>query len=132
MAQRILHEDTSITIAYDYTNEWLHVTWHAHQDGDTVRAGALKMLEYVHSERCSKVLNDNREVATMWLDAAEWGGREWFPKMQLAGCQYFAWVYSPNIYSRLSTDMTLQHNLAGLIVLTFDDIDTASAWLHHM
>jgi hypothetical protein len=132
MAQRILHQDSAITIAYDYTKEWLHVTWHARQDGNTVRAGALKMLDYVREERCSKVLNDNREVATLWLDAAEWGGREWFPQMQAAGCQYFAWVYSPHIYSRLSTDMTLQHNLAGLIVLTFDDIETASAWLHHM
>lgn len=132
MAQRTLHDDPTITIVYDYMHEWLHVTWHGAQDGETVRAGATKMLEYVRDERCTKVLNDNTEVATMWSDAAEWGGTVWFPQMQQAGCEYFAWIYSPNLYSRLSTDMTLEHNLAGLIVCTFDDMDTASAWLRQM
>lgn len=132
MALHTLHLDSTITIAYDYANEWLLVNWHGNQTGDTVRAGAMRMLDFVRQERCSKVLNDNREVTSMWADAAEWGGREWFPLMHEAGCQYFAWIYSPNLYSRLSTDMTLQHNAAGVIVCTFDDADTASAWLRQM
>ena len=68
----------------------------------------------------------------MWSEAAEWGGRVWFPVMEAAGLEYFAWVYSPNVYSRLSTDLTLQFAPAGSVVATFDDRATAQAWLAQM
>ncbi|QIL76114.1 hypothetical protein [Hymenobacter sp. HDW8] len=133
MALRLLFESKDITIYYDYTNEWLHVEWQKNQDMESVQAGAGKMLECMRQEQCHKVLNDNRLVETMWSDASEWGGKVWLPAMAEAGLQYFAWVYSPNLYSRLSTDLTLQHAPAvGPIVFTFDNIDTASAWLRQM
>lgn len=46
------------------------------------------------------------------------------------GLEYFAWIYSPNAYSRLSTDLTLANtSVQRPVVGTFDDIDLASAWL---
>ncbi|GAB3830426.1 hypothetical protein GCM10028821_18740 [Hymenobacter jeollabukensis] len=131
MALRLLHQDAVISISYDYTNDWLYVDWQAEQDAFSVQAGALKMLELLRQERARKVLNDNRRVQTIWADASEWGGKVWFPLMAEAGLEYFAWVYSPNVYSRLSTDLTLQHT-SKPVVMTFDSIDTASAWLRQM
>ncbi|RAK68288.1 hypothetical protein [Hymenobacter edaphi] len=131
MALRLLHQDAVISIAYDYTNDWLYADWQAEQDSFSVQAGALKMLELLRQERARKVLNDNRRVQTIWADASEWGGRVWFPLMAEAGLEYFAWVYSPNVYSRLSTDLTLQHTRKP-VVMTFDSMDTASAWLRQM
>ncbi|KAA9333451.1 hypothetical protein F0P96_10810 [Hymenobacter busanensis] len=131
MALRLLHEDHTLTISYDYLNDWLYVDWQAHQDLLSVQAGCLKMLELLKVERCRKVLNDNRRVQTIWSEAAEWGGRVWFPAMAEGGLEYFAWVYSPNIYSRLSTDLTLQHTLKPVVV-AFDNIDTATSWLKQM
>ncbi|WP_149867074.1 hypothetical protein [Solirubrum puertoriconensis] len=64
-------------------------------------------------------------------DAAAWGGQVWFPAMAEGGLEYFAWVYSPNIYSRLSTDLMMSHAQRPL-VLAFDDADTATAWLRQM
>lgn len=133
MALRLLFGSEDITIYYDYSNEWLYVEWQKNQDMESVQAGAGKMLECMRQEQCHKVLNDNRLVETMWSDASEWGGKVWLPAMAEAGLQYFAWVYSPNVYSRLSTDLTLQHAPeVGPIVFTFDNIDTASAWLRQM
>ncbi|AYA37559.1 hypothetical protein D3Y59_11170 [Hymenobacter oligotrophus] len=131
MALRTLYEDATISIYYDFGNDWLYVDWGPDQDLTSVQAGALQMLECLKQERCRKVLNDNRQVQTIWADAAEWGGKVWFPAMAAAGLEYFAWVYSPNVYSRLSTDLTLQHTTKP-IVMTFDNLDTASSWLRHM
>lgn len=131
MALRLLHEDSTIAIYFDYQESWLYVDWIGDQDGDSVKAGALRMLELLRQEQCRKVLNDNRRVTSMWADAAVWGGTEWFPAMTEAGLEYFAWVYSPNVYSRLSTDLTLQHTTRP-VVLTFDSMDTATAWLRQM
>ena len=132
MALQILLEEPNITIAYDHLNEWLYADWHGDQDLASVQHGALEMLRLMQQQRCHKVLNDNTRVTSMWSEAAEWGGTEWFPAMTAAGLQYFAWVYSPNLYSRLSTDLTLQVTTGSPVVATFDDMDTARAWLAQM
>ncbi|GAB3232756.1 hypothetical protein GCM10027346_20220 [Hymenobacter seoulensis] len=131
MALRLLHQDASISICFDYQENWLSAEWTGEQNGETVKAGALRMLDLMRQEQCHKVLNDNRLVTSMWSEAAEWGGTEWFPAMADAGLEYFAWVYSPNVYSRLSTDLTLKYTTRP-VVLTFDSMDTASAWLRQM
>jgi len=131
MAQRVVSHTAYLTITYDYINEWLYADWAPDQDLASVQAGCLQLLECLREERCHKVLNDNTRVMTIWSDAAEWGGKVWFPAMADAGLEYFAWVYSPNVYSRLSTDLTLQHTTHPLI-LTFDSRETAVAWLKQM
>jgi hypothetical protein len=131
MALRLLHEDSSLSISYDYLNDWLYVDWQPMQDLHSVQQGCLKMLELLKSERCHKVLNDNRRVETIWAEAAEWGGKVWFPAMADGGCEYFAWIYSPNLYSRLSTDRTMEYTIRPVVV-AFDSIDTATVWLQQM
>ena len=132
MALQILLEESHILIAYDHANQWLYADWRGDQNLTTVQHGALEMLRLLTEQRCLKVLNNNTAVTSMWSAAAEWGGAVWFPSMVAAGLQYFAWVYSPNVYSRLSTDLTLQFTANNPVVATFDELDTAKAWLSQM
>ncbi|WP_324675191.1 hypothetical protein [Hymenobacter sp. GOD-10R] len=131
MFLRSLLQSPTIEISFDHRNDWLYAEWVGDQDFDSVKQGCLQMLDFMKAERCHKVLNDNRLVTSMWSDAAEWGGHVWFPAMKDAGLEYFAWVYSPNVFSRLSTDLTLQHTTQP-VVLTFDNVETAKAWLVQM
>lgn len=131
MASQILLSQPHLLIAYDYENEWLFAEWIGDQNLQSVQQGCEQMLEFLKAERCQKVLNDNSRVTSMWSDAAEWGGKVWFPAMAEGGLEYFAWVYSPNLYSRLSTDLTLRYTTSPIIA-TFDDVPTASAWLRQM
>lgn len=133
MALQTLLEASHITIFYDHLDDWLLADWHGEQNLESVQHGALQMLRLLGQQRTRKVLNDNTLVTSMWSDAAEWGGRIWFPQMVEAGLEFFAWVYSPNTYSRLSTDLTLQHTPAARpVVATFDELATAKAWLRQM
>ncbi|AYA38053.1 hypothetical protein D3Y59_14000 [Hymenobacter oligotrophus] len=131
MAQ-LLFQAATIEIQFDPLNDWLYVNWLGNQTEESVRAGATKILEYVQQERTRKVLNDNSYVTGMWGGAAEWIGQELMPALSAAGLEYAAWVYSPDIYSRLSTDSSLQHVTGGVIVLPFDDVATAGSWLRQM
>ncbi|ALD22463.1 hypothetical protein [Hymenobacter sp. DG25A] len=131
MATQELLSQPHLLISYDYENEWLYADWIGDQDLQSVQEGCEQLLEFLKAERCQKVLNDNSRVTSMWSDAAEWGGKVWFPAMAEGGLKYFAWVYSPNHYSRLSTDLMLGYTTSP-IVATFDDIGTASAWLRQM
>ena len=129
MSLQTLFEAPHITISFDHLNEWLLVDWHGNQDLASVQQGGQEMLRLLPLQRCHKVLNDNTRVTSIWSDAAEWAGKDWFPAMMAFGLQYFTWVYSPNLYSHLSTDLTLQFTISNPVVATFDDIDTAKAWL---
>lgn len=132
MSLQLLLEAPHITITYDHLQEWLCASWHGEQNLATVQQGGQELLRLLTQQRCHKVLNDNTDVTGMWSEAAEWAGKEWFPAMNAAGLSYFAWVYSPNIYSRLSTDLTLQFTQSNVVVSTFDDLATAQAWLRQV
>jgi len=132
MSLQILLEEPHIIITYDHLHEWLIADWQGDQDLSTVQHGCLEMLRLLRLQHSRKVLNDNTRVTNMWSEAAEWAGTQWFPMMAEAGLEYFAWVYSTNHYSRLSTDLTLQYTAGSPVVATFDDLETAKSWLAQM
>lgn len=121
-----------ITISYNILDDVLYADWTGNQTEESVMDGCEKMLAYLKKYRCSKVLNDNTHVTSIWVDASEWVGVDWFPRMHAAGCKLFAWVYSPNVYSRLSTDKVLQYDLKSVIATTFQSKQNAEAWLKAM
>ena len=125
MSLQTLLDGPHIIISYDHLREWLVADWHGEQDLASVQQGGADILRLLVQQRCHKVLNDNTGVTGMWSEAAEWAGKDWFPAMTAAGLQYFAWVYSPNVYSRLSTDLTLQFTAGNPVIATFDDVKTA-------
>ncbi|GAA4389008.1 hypothetical protein GCM10027048_32330 [Hymenobacter coalescens] len=128
---RGLHSNQFVSISYDLANDWLYVDWKAEQTEQPVRDNCLVLLELVKRHLVRRVLNDNRQVQTMWAAAAEWGGTVWFPALADAGVDYFAWIYSPHLYSRLSTDQTLAYTQRP-VVLTFEEYETAQRWLQAM
>jgi hypothetical protein len=127
MANRILYDVPSLTISYDYLDDWLYLDWHGNLDDESVVAGALKLLELLPQERCAKVLNDNTRITGLWADAAKWGSDVFFPQLYEAG-----WVYSPERYSQLSAELAVQRTSAGIIIMTFRDLSTAAEWLRSM
>ncbi|ALW84117.1 hypothetical protein AUC43_02790 [Hymenobacter sedentarius] len=132
MAQRILYDVPTLTIAYDYTDDWLYLDWHGNLDNETVMSGALKLLELLKQERCTKVLNDNTRTTGLWDDAAMWGGEVFFPQLYEAGCRHFAWVFSRERFSQLSAELAVQRTLSGIGIMTFHDLPTAAEWLRHV
>ncbi|MFD3001359.1 hypothetical protein ACFS7Z_13375 [Pontibacter toksunensis] len=132
MTGRILTTEPHITISYDVVEDVLYADWTGDQTKESVMDGCDKMLYYLKLHHCKKVLNDNSRVTSIWDDASEWVAVDWFPRMHKAGCRHFAWVYSPNQYSRLSADKSLGYGIRGVIATTFDSKETALAWLRVM
>jgi hypothetical protein len=128
MAYKILVLEPFITIQYRFDFGGLYVDWTGDQSKESVIQGCELMLECLKSEKCRKILNDNSNVTSIWSDASEWVARDWFPRMSEAGMDYFAWVYSPNVYSKLSTDKTLAYTPKSLII-PFYSVASAEEWL---
>ena len=132
MSQRVLYDVPFLTISYDYTHDWLYADWHGQLDDEVVVTGALKLLELLKLERCSKVLNDNTHIKGIWADAAQWGAQEFLPQLYEAGCRFFAWVYSADTYSKLSAELAVERTNSGIVIMTFQDVETAAGWLGQM
>jgi hypothetical protein len=132
MTERVLYEVPALAIVYDYENNWLRLDWRGTLDDEIVKAGALRLLELLQEEQCSKVLNDNSQVEGLWADSARWGGEVLFPALYEAGCRYFAWVLSPERYSQLSAQLAVEQTTAGIVFMTFHDLAAAATWLRRM
>ena len=132
MHAQVLYRNSYITIQYDVVDDYLSAIWTGEQTGESIREGCELILKHLARQHGHKVLNDNTQVKGMWADAADWVANNWLPRMQQAGCQYFAHVYSPDLYSRLSADKSFANGVKDLILTTFQEKGPAQSWLKAM
>jgi len=124
----LLFSESFIQISYDAEGDWIYANWIGFQTVKSVKEGCEKILQALIDESCVKVLNDNTQVEGIWSGAATWVGAEWFPRMSEAGLKCFAWVYSPSVFSQLSTDKALNHTKESF-VRVFYTLEEAKTWL---
>ncbi|MDP9046907.1 MAG: HAMP domain-containing histidine kinase, partial [Bacteroidota bacterium] len=123
------YQDDNLTITRNEARQRLDVDWTGFQDMESVQRGCLLMLEYLKLHHYHKVLNDNTNVLGTWAEAVDWVGNVWFPMMEAAGLKYFAHLFSPSTFSRLSAQKSIDI-MAGIITTQyFTDIDLAGQWL---
>lgn len=123
------YRDSFITIDYNAEQHWLEVDWTGFQDLASVQRGCLLMLDYLRRHQCSRVINDNTRVQGNWSEAVDWVGNTWFPMMEQAGLRYFAHIFSPSTFSRLSAQKSIDI-MAGIITTQyFTDYQLAREWI---
>ena len=132
MIDRILALEPHISIHYNALDDIMYADWTGEQTRESVIDGCEKIVQYIKQYKCSKLLNDNTHVTSIWSDGADWVAAEWFHMLNDAGCKLLAWVYSPNIYSKLSADEALKYGTKTVITLTFQSKETAASWLKVM
>lgn len=128
--KHLYYKDDHITIAYHQQHRRLDVDWTGFQSFESVQHGGMKLLEMLKENQCSKILNDNRNVLGTWSEAAEWTGEVWFPMIEKAGLKYFAWIYSPSMFSRLSAKKSVDIAVGNVVTQFFTDPDFAEDWLN--
>jgi hypothetical protein len=125
----ILYRESYIVIELNHVENWLYVNWRGYVTYETVTAGCEQILNSMKEQRCYKILNDNTNVEGIWSGASKWVGQDWFPRMQEAGMDCFAWVYSPSTLSRLSADKSLRYAKEEVCIKMFDSVEDAANWL---
>lgn len=118
-----------ITVRYDETNQWIEANWLGYQNFESVKKGCMIMLDLMKKNGCTKVLNDNTHVLGNWSEASDWGAEFWFPAMQKAGLQHFAWIYSPSTFSRMAAHKTVDIMLGSITAQFFTEKEAAIRWL---
>lgn len=125
-----LYSDSSIDILLDPDTRILHANWKGYQSLNTGTQGCTHILDMMVRHQAYQILNDNTDARGLWMGAAEWAAREWFPRMKDAGMQRFAWVYSPAKFSQISADTAMALlDPVEIGVRVFHDKTDALAWL---
>jgi hypothetical protein len=132
MNRERLYASKNVDIEFDEQGKFLYANWKGFQTVDNVKFGCEKILELLKQKKITRVLNDNRQVTGPWQGAAEWGAKEWFPRMFAAGLTHFAWIQSTSVFSQLSTEKTLSETdeskkTQGIRI--FDDLEMARKWV---
>ena len=125
----ILYRESYIVIELNHKEDWIYVNWRGFVNYDTVTAGCEKILHFMEEYQSYKILNDNTNVEGMWSGVSKWVGQDWIPRMDAAGMQCFAWVYSSSKLSRLSTDKALSFVQDYDCISTFENLEDAQEWL---
>lgn len=127
-----LFSENFIEISFDPKAKILLANWKGYQSVASIRTGCEAMLKFLTEKKLHKVLNDNTNVLGIWRSAAEWMAHDWFPRMNAAGLESFAWVYSASRLSQISTDDTLAMLDAGKFgIKLFYEKPEAHNWLEN-
>ncbi len=121
-----------LTLSFDEQGDFIYANWKGFQTLDNVKFGCEKMLEFLKQKNTSRVLNDNGLVTGPWQGAAEWGAKEWFPRMFAASLTHFAWIQSTSVFSQLSAEKTLSETDESWKtqgIRAFDDPELARKWV---
>ncbi|GGG47987.1 hypothetical protein [Hymenobacter glacieicola] len=125
--QHIIVDSPGITISYDYLNQWLYVNWWGEHNQESTRAACSLILQALSEWPTAKILNDNSNITRAAMQLTAWG-IAWLRDMYAAGLRYLAWVYAPNFQGREASE-EMRRYIEKPLVVTFDDIDSAYAWL---
>ncbi|NQX38150.1 two-component system, chemotaxis family, CheB/CheR fusion protein [Pedobacter steynii] len=129
--KHLFYKDESITVSYNKQYRRLDVDWTGFQSFESVQRGGMLLLEMLRENQCNKILNDNRNVLGTWSEASEWAGEVWFPMIEKAGLEYFAWIYSPSVFSQLSAKKSVDIAVGNVVTQFFTDISFAEDWLNN-
>lgn len=124
------YQNSNITITYSEKKHCVNADWTGFQNLNSVQQGGMMLFEMLVKNNCHKMLNDNRNVLGTWSEASDWAGKEWFPMMEKAGLQYFAWVFSPIAFSQLSAKKSIDVAPHHVTVQFFTDITLAEDWIN--
>ena len=115
---------------YPEENYFLY-NWIGFQNKESIMENGIKLLKTFEAKPgCTRVLNDNSQVTGPWQDSAEWAVSEWFPAMEKAGLQKFAWIFPSNIFAELSAKkVSTSLEATSKFLKTFYSMNEAKIWL---
>ena len=124
MKHRILHESAALVLEYDVVEDYIHAIWARDQTPTSIAAGYECILEMLEREYCHRLLDNHEAIHGYWAELADWFSLDWYPRVQRAGLENHAVVYSTDLLGRRSTEEALSGILGGAVA-GFDDVDTA-------
>lgn len=131
MHLELLRQTPVVSVYYDTSNDWLFADWHGELTLPLVQASCQALIQCFWQRPCTRVLNNNTDVAHVSPDVPQWLAEDYLRYLSQSGveCQV-AWV-CPSSTSRQLLTSTVTHYFPTAGVTLFDELSEAYAWLQH-
>jgi hypothetical protein len=127
--QKSLLQESSVAAYYDLVNNWFYLSWFGEQKLKSRMQAFDQVLDYFKVARCTKILNDNSASTSTWTDCALWMTNDWLPRAEQYGLRTMAWVYSSDPSVRKTAEEMLSRLHGKIIIIPFEQLEDAEAWL---
>lgn len=126
---QLIHPGGEVFVTISFCQNYIEARWSGHVTADNVITAAEVYLSLLHKTPVSRLLNNKSDATGDWTEANDWLEFEWLPKAIKAGLHAIAYVYSNNMFSRLSSHDLIQRMTPSIWVKDFNDPALAEAWL---
>ena len=130
------HEQGDVFLMFTAKREYIEAKWFGHITANDVITAAKVYLELLKKYPNPRLLNDKTDVSGDWVDANDWLEFEWLPKAIDAGLRCFAHVYSPDLFSTLSSRDLYLRVIPDIQMENFLTRREAEVWIrncrHHL
>lgn len=125
-----LYVAKNIVIRYEPESQILFCDWKGPQTNELIVSSGgiiLSLFKEQNKQGCVKVLNDNTLKVGPFVDSIHYATQTWFPKMIDAGLRQFAWVFSEDFFTELTTKEIISQ--INTVAKPFTDRQKAYDWL---
>lgn len=126
---QLSHPGGEVFLTISLQQDYIEARWSGHVTADNIVMAAKIYLSLLHKTPLSKLLNDKTNATGDWEDANDWLEFEWLPEAIQSGLHAMAYVYSNNMFSRLSSRDLIQRLTPNIRIKDFNDVALAKAWL---
>lgn len=126
---QLTHPGGEAFITFSLHPGFIEAKWNGHITAESVVAAANTYLALMHKMPKAKLLNDKTNATGDWTEANDWIEFEWLPQAIHSGLNSIAYVYSHNMFSRLSSRDLIQRLTPHISIQYFNEPALAKAWL---
>lgn len=128
----LLYQQDFITVYFVADANHLLVIWSGSPGADEIVRGCEQVILCMIAKHCDAVINDTREMSGSWIDASQWGLRDWFRKLRAKGLRHFGAVCTIRPLARSSAVFLPDGAFAMSapdVAQEFANPEEAAAWL---
>jgi len=130
----IIYDTLFQEIRFDIENQILINIWKENaerMEDEDYKTEMLVLLQYTIEMESRYSISDLRKLNyTVNIELQEWTGNEVFPKLLQSNLLKAGFVVSPEFYTQLSVEQTMEENTVDTFQSRyFDDFDNAVQWI---
>lgn len=125
----LYHPGGDVFLTISLRQDCIEARWSGHVTADNIVTAANLYLALLQKTPATKLLNDKTDATGDWTEANDWLEFEWLPLAMKAGLNAIAYVYSDNMFSRLSSRDMIQRLKPSIWIKDFNDAALAQEWL---
>lgn len=126
-----IYESLTSTVDWLPEKKIILFTQFGRNEGQSLREGLNKGLDYLVQNKATKWLSDNRLLQSMrGSEDSNWLEEDWLPRARKAGWKYWALIHPRSVLTNLVYDrISNMFESAGVQVKIFYELEKACEWL---